>query len=537
MKKLLFVLLSCSVVSISTESAFAQGLMKTAAEGAVHAGAGTVALEGALRSGIEGMIPLSQVGEVVAINRIRLGQAPSLSSLQTQVAKAAIAAQVPGMGGMHQVTVPGTGEILNAPGARTAEEAQNMAAMLRYLQHQTQIHQQLLDQNSEELAILQRRQKWLPINHRWREVQINSQRESVDYHNGRITEFKELLPRTMQAIREGQSLAQVMSIVYNKPVTPSQFYVRFRSPHTGDIEEVIAAPGAQTAEEANEMATLLNSLNNQAQFYDRLAMMDIEEAVSSVRKTASIVSTGSRSELRERFEKMRDQFFDREQKFRDEFNRVKTAIEVGQSLAKVKQLAYTGKIETQKNAPQFYVMLSYNFAPGIVQIAYYPAPGAKTWWEAWRLQELVLKADYEDPGFWHRHHGGKTLYIDEIIDGIENGSEEVALMAQSGYVPKEDGPFLLVEPRGDRIEHKWWSLKPIPAPGATSVTDAQQMQALLLQAYDISETIGFYFAYDDGAHEAAIAYRAVRDAIRDGKSIPEVQEIFNTRFIPLVAKF
>ncbi len=208
MKKLLFLLLGYSVISVTAEFSFAQGLVKTA--GTVVIGGGAITRDiietAVLRSGVQGGILSSQI---LPTNRLQPGQAPRLSQsssfspLQNLVTM-----------GMYQIIVSNTGEILNAP-------------------------------------------------------------------------------------------------------------------------------GAQTAEEAKEMGTLLNALNHYTQFHNRGTTRDIEEAVSFVRQTASLLNTGSRNELRGHFERKRDRWLEQEQDFQDRFNRVKTSIEAGQSLPEVQEIFNT----------------------------------------------------------------------------------------------------------------------------------------------------------------------------------------------------
>ena len=100
MKQLLFFWLGFIMISITPTPSFAQGslagpLVKTAAgtgleavvntgtrvavSGGVGTAIGTRALQGALHSGVQGMIPLSPVGNIAPINRIQPGQAPRLT--------------------------------------------------------------------------------------------------------------------------------------------------------------------------------------------------------------------------------------------------------------------------------------------------------------------------------------------------------------------------------------------------------------------------------------------------------------------------
>ena len=462
---------------------------------------------------------------VSPMNRIGTGAAPKISPFAFP--RVSLELTAPGV----TSSLPGAGQA----GVRTAQETQHMETLLQYLQKNIQENQRLLQESEEELATLERRQKWLPFGRENRAGNIEYTQSIVEIFNKEVTELQDRLARATAAIEEGQALSQVMSIAYNEPVIETQFYATVSSGQLPGTTELVAAPGARTAQEAQEMSTLLNSLENYVTFYDRVYYQDIEEAVTSLRKTASMAGVGSRAELRGHFAEMHSASLERRRDFRERFDRTKTAIKEGQSLAQVKNLAYGGK-GGQVGANQFYVMRTYSYR-GIPILDYYPAPGARTQWEAWKMQEYLLKVETEEIPWGSVHHHERPT-VGGILHAIENGASlgRVASIAHvGGAVPKE-GPFLLVMPTGDPILEKWSSVT-VPAPGATTITEAQQMQALLLHARAIYNKVDFWFTRADGSAAAFDGYEELVEGIKGGKSLPEVWDIFLTHFVPLEAKW
>ena len=343
------------------------------------------------------------------------GNGESLASISATLKQGAqrpkFPMQLPSMkpvtaGGGYPVTIPGTGQVITARGAQTVEEAKEMGAMLQDIQKKIQINQQFLKSNETELATLQRRQKWLLLNHGRRGVQISIEEDQVNFLNELIKEGRESLTRATAAIQEGKTLAQMRDIMY----------------------------GVETA-------------------------------------------------------------------------------------------------------TPYHVMLSEDH--------YIGAPGAKTPWEAWKMQEYLVIARSD------RFRSAIGNY-GEIKQAIEEGKsvQEIGLMVdprrvrEFGVGTPTEGTFMVVDPATvtfndearkiwdertgelwyvqDRLtRNEYYAVESIPASGAKTVAEAEQMQALLMRAYKGKNVWN---------GDTVEGYNAMRNAIREGEPLSVVREIYEKYF-------
>ena len=184
----------------------------------------------------------------------------------------------------YQVTVPGTDRVLTAPGAQTAEEAQEMGAVLQHIRDRIQIAQRLLANEEKELAKLQRRQKWLPFGRDMREMYIGSYQWGSNFYTEEIEGLQELLARATASIEEGQSLAQVRNMAYDVK-KEAQYYVVVPG---GSGVEYIAAPGAKTPWEAWKMQEYALIA------YDRFSSENASSLKSAIENGRSLYDIGHR---------------------------------------------------------------------------------------------------------------------------------------------------------------------------------------------------------------------------------------------------
>lgn len=417
MKKLFLLLLSCVVISITANPACAQGRVMLRPAG--RQGLGALAGKGGAGAGV--LPERTSIAQLLQeLKRVDPESAAEWTKICETVERADRLADeaiaecqrlrncLP-----FQVVVPGTGEMLNAPGARTTEEAKEMAVMLQHIQNKIQSAQQSLDEYNGHLARLERK----PMDPAWwYEEKIRTARAHINSVSKEITEFEELFPRVTAAIEKGKSLAQVRNMVYGF-AGDAKFYVLTPS------ARFIAAPGATTQRQAAKMQEYL--------------MAAYSADAHGIRKIG--------------------------------YAKIENAIRVGGS-----------------------------------------------------LREIGLMVNPERVG---------KMGIDMPVEGRFRVVIPGSVRFHASPNNFKDGWVFTAE--------DYWYAESIAAPGALTETEAEQMQALLMQAYHERQTrvsLGSRLRGNDirGNDKAIVGYEAVKEAIEQGKSLSEVRVIYDEYFPPII---